>query len=57
MYNVKQYRLGINEIFVAKYQHNLQNSIQSHKDGSEFSFIIALMIVKNIKVVELILLI
>lgn len=57
MYNVKQYRLGINEIFVAKYQHNLLNSIQSHKDGSEFSFIIALMIVKNIKVVELILLI
>jgi alkylated DNA repair dioxygenase AlkB len=42
MYNVKQNRLGVNEIFVAKYQHNLQNSLQSHKDGSEFSFIISL---------------
>lgn len=42
MYNVKQNRLGINEIFVAKYQYNLQNSLQKHKDGSEFSFIISL---------------
>ena len=38
----RQNRLGVNEIFVAKYQHNLQNSLQSHKDGSEFSFIISL---------------
>lgn len=42
MYNVNKNTLGINEIFVVKYQYNLQNSLKSHKDGSEFSFIIAL---------------
>jgi len=42
MYNVNENTLGINEIFVVKYQHKLQNYLQSHKDGSEFSFIIAL---------------
>ena len=44
LYNVKSYELGINEIFVAKYENsiNKQSSLAEHVDGSEFSFIIAL---------------
>jgi len=44
MYNINSYELGINEFFVAKYQNkkNKQSSLDSHVDGSEFSFIIAL---------------
>jgi hypothetical protein len=44
LYNVNSYELGINEMFVAKYQNikNKQNRLAEHVDGSEFSFIIAL---------------
>ena len=44
MYNVNPNELGINELFVAKYENkaNKQSSLGSHVDGSEFSFVIAL---------------
>lgn len=44
LYNVNSYELGINELFVAKYENskNKQSELGEHVDGSEFSFIIAL---------------
>ena len=42
LYNVKYNQIGINEIFVVKYDMNGQKKLEEHKDGSEFSFIIAL---------------
>ena len=44
LYSVSAQKLGINEMFVAKYQgkKNKQSSLGTHVDGSEFSFIIAL---------------
>ena len=44
LYNVNSYELGINELFVAKYQNkkSKQYKLDEHVDGSEFSFVIAL---------------
>ena len=42
MYNVDINKLGVNEIFVVKYSLDGQKKLEYHKDGSEFSFIIAL---------------
>ena len=42
MYNVEANKIGINEIFVAKYNNKAQKKLNSHEDGSEFSFVIAL---------------
>lgn len=42
LYNVKYNQIGINEIFVVKYDMNGQKKLEEHKDGSEFSFILAL---------------
>ena len=42
MYKVETDEIGLNEIFVAKYNHNAQNKLNAHEDGSEFSFVIAL---------------
>lgn len=42
LYNVKIKDIGINEIFVVKYDMNGQKKLEEHKDGSEFSFILAL---------------
>lgn len=44
MYNVDKNELGINELFIAKYQFrkNKQKGLKKHTDGSEFSFIISL---------------
>lgn len=44
LYSVPAQKLGINEMFVAKYQakKNKQSNLKPHVDGSEFSFIIAL---------------
>lgn len=41
MFYVKHSDIGINELFVVKYNKN-QTKLDAHKDGSEFSFIIAL---------------
>ena len=44
LFNVDSEELGLNEMFVAKYENkgSKQSSLGSHVDGSEFSFIIAL---------------
>jgi predicted 2-oxoglutarate/Fe(II)-dependent dioxygenase YbiX len=44
LYKVNSLKLGVNEIFVAKYQSkkNQQKGLKEHVDGSEFSFVIAL---------------
>ena len=45
MYDLKPNLLEITEIFIAKYDGNMANSQKSldkHKDGSEFSFVLAL---------------
>ena len=42
MYNLNENKLGVNEIFVVKYKYDLQNSLEKHTDGSDFSFIISL---------------
>lgn len=42
LYNVDKKKLGINEIFVVKYSKGGQTELDLHKDGSEFSFVIAL---------------
>ena len=39
---IKRDYIGINEIFVAKYDMKGQKSLQKHEDGSEFSFVISL---------------
>ena len=41
-YNVDSKDIVINEIFVVKYMIDGQTSLQKHKDGSEFSFILSL---------------
>tara|TARA_Y100000389_G_C17439742_1_gene507812 strand:+ start:1014 stop:1664 length:651 start_codon:yes stop_codon:yes gene_type:complete len=41
-FGVNEDIIGINEIFIAKYEMNGQKKLSTHKDGSEFSFIIAL---------------
>ena len=42
LYNLKKNKLSINEIFIVKYFVDEQDSLEFHKDGSEFSFVIAL---------------
>ena len=42
MYQVKKEKLRINEMFIVKYSTDGQRELEFHKDGSEFSFIIAL---------------
>jgi len=42
LYNINSYDIGINEIFVVKYDMIHQRRLDAHRDGSEFSFIIAL---------------
>ena len=42
MFHVKKEKLDINEMFVVKYSTDGQRELEFHKDGSEFSFIIAL---------------
>lgn len=43
-YGIPPHVLGINEIFVAKYEHapNRQSSLETHRDDAEFSFVVAL---------------
>lgn len=42
MYNVDINKIGINEIFIVKYDISGQRFLKYHEDGSEFSFIIGL---------------
>lgn len=42
MFDIKKEKLGINEMFIVKYSKDGQRELEYHKDGSEFSFIIAL---------------
>ena len=42
MYPVKKEDIGINELFLVKYDYHQQRELEEHTDGSEFSFIIAL---------------
>lgn len=42
MFHVDKKDIGISEFFIAKYDANKQNSLQKHKDGGEFSIIVAL---------------
>lgn len=42
MYNVPKDKLGVNEYFIVKYEPTKQASLETHQDGSEFSFILAL---------------
>jgi len=41
-YNVPSNMLKATDLFLVRYDSNLQNKLKKHKDGSEFSFIIAL---------------
>ncbi len=41
-FNIEKGSIGITELFVAKYSTNGQRKLDKHKDGSEFSFVIAL---------------
>jgi hypothetical protein len=41
-YNINKYFLDLNDIFIVKYTHDTQNSLEDHRDGSEFSFNILL---------------
>lgn len=41
-YNVDPSLLNVTDIFFVRYDHNKQNKLNEHKDGSEFSFIITL---------------
>ena len=41
-YNVPSNILKATDLFLVRYDSNLQNKLKKHKDGSEFSFIIAL---------------
>ena len=42
MYNINQNKLGINQVFLAKYSMDGQRKLKYHRDYSEFSFIVAL---------------
>lgn len=42
MFSIQETDIGINEIFIAKYEPKYQNRLKPHEDGSEFSIIIAL---------------
>ena len=42
LYNIDKNKLGINEIFVVKYELGGQTELDFHEDGSEFSFVISL---------------
>ena len=42
LFKINKSKLGINEIFIVKYSETGQRSLEYHKDGSEFSFIICL---------------
>ena len=42
MYNVDINNIGLNEVFIVKYDMNGQKSLDYHEDGSEFSFILSL---------------
>jgi len=42
MYNIDSNDIGINELFIAKYDMKHKQELDAHRDGSEFSFIIAL---------------
>lgn len=42
LFSVKEENIGINEMFIAKYEKDKQNKLKAHEDGSEFSFIIGL---------------
>ena len=42
LYNIDKKKLGINEIFVVKYEIGGQTELDFHEDGSEFSFVISL---------------
>ena len=41
-YNVSKYLLELNDLFIVKYDANKQSELESHKDGSAFSFNILL---------------
>jgi hypothetical protein len=41
-YDLDPLKLGISEVFIAKYSRNGQRSLEKHVDGSDFSFVIAL---------------
>lgn len=41
-FSIDQKFIGINEIFIVKYSDNYQRKLDTHKDGSELSFIITL---------------
>jgi hypothetical protein len=42
LYDINPFYLGINEVFIVKYSIGGQTSLDFHRDGSEFSFVIAL---------------
>lgn len=42
LYNIDHRLLGLNEIFIVKYDAKKQKELELHQDGSEFSFILAL---------------
>ncbi len=42
LYNINKKKLGINEIFIVKYEIGGQTELDFHEDGSEFSFVISL---------------
>lgn len=42
LFHIDSQNLGLNEMFIAKYEPTKQNNLIKHTDGSEFSFIIAL---------------
>jgi len=42
MFDIKEKKLEINEMFIVKYSTDGQRELEYHKDASEFSFIIAL---------------
>lgn len=42
MYNINPNKLEVNEVFLVKYSYNGQKKLEYHRDGSEFSFVVAL---------------
>jgi hypothetical protein len=42
MYDINKNNLHIHELFIVKYEDTKQNQLDAHKDGNEFSFILAL---------------
>ena len=42
LFQVKYEKIGINEVFIVKYDSDGQTRLDYHRDGSEFSFVIQL---------------